>query len=80
MEDAPDCDTSSIRYTWNGSQRIEKGMGTVRNQRKNRDHPDCWGRPEYWVESWRPENICYYQDSIKSLSTDASVKTSQGVK
>ena len=26
----------------------------------------CWDQPEYWVESWKPEQTCCHSDSIES--------------
>ena len=40
MKNAGDSNTCSSWYTWNGPQRIGKGIGTVANLGKNQDHPN----------------------------------------
>ena len=39
----------------------------------------CWDRPEYWEESWRPEETCCHSISSERPSTNAGVKSSLGV-
>ena len=40
MEHESDSHTNCSWCNWNGPQRIEKGIQTIRNQRKNRDDSD----------------------------------------
>ena len=35
----------------------------------------CWGWPEYWEQSWRPDETFYHSDSNKIASANAGVKT-----
>ena len=66
---------------WNGPQRLEKGTRIIRNQRKNRDHPDYsivkW--LEYWEESWKSEETWWQSDSCERPSVNAGVKYSQRI-
>ena len=39
----------------------------------------CWGRPEYWDESWRLEETCCHSNSSKKPSANTDVKNSKGV-
>ena len=39
--------------------------------------PHCWDRPEYWEESWRPEEACCLSDSCEKLLANAGMKKSQ---
>ena len=39
----------------------------------------CWGRPEYWHESWRLEETCCHSDSSEKPSANTDVINSRGV-
>ena len=39
----------------------------------------CWGRPEYWDESWRLEETCCHSNSSEKPSANIDVKNSRGV-
>ena len=51
----------------------------VRNWRTSGDHRNnySWGGPEYWEESWKPEETCSHLDSRERPSANAGVKNSQ---
>ena len=35
-----------------------------------------WNRPEYWEESWRPEETCWHSNASEKPSANAGVKIS----
>ena len=39
----------------------------------------CWGRPEYWDQSWRFEETCCHSNSSEKPSANTDVKNSRGV-
>ena len=41
---------------------------------------DCWDRPEYLEEFWKPVENYIQSDSCEKPSANAGVKNSQGVK
>ena len=38
MEHEKDCDINCNWYVWNDRHRLDKGTGTIKNRRTNRDH------------------------------------------
>ena len=40
----------------------------------------CWNWPEYWEQSWKPEETCYHLVSSERTPVNTCVKNSQGVK
>ena len=63
----------SFRRNWRNYESVEESKPT------RLEH--CWNRPEYWEESWRPEETCCHSDSSeKRLPTNVRVKNSVGVK
>ena len=52
------------------SKRLEKGTGTIGNQRKNRN------QREYWEESWTPVETCCHSNSREIQPDNAGVKNS----
>ena len=65
-----DGDTSCYWHTWNSSQKFG-------NWKTNRDHPNLGiiNQPEYWEESWRPDEIyCHSDVSKKKTPVETGMK------
>ena len=73
MEHEGDGDTNCNRCTWNDPQMLSQKAGRVRNLRH------CWGRPEYWEKSRKPEETCCLSDPSEWPLANAGVKNSQGI-
>ena len=54
-----------------------KNSKRVNNNNNKLQHH--WERSEYWEESWRHEETCYYKNSCERPSVKTDVKNSQGV-
>ena len=78
MEHEGDDDTNCNWCTWNNLQRLSKRTKGGRNWRRSKVQY-CLGQPEYWKESWRPEETCCHSDSHERSSVNAGEKNLQGV-
>ena len=58
-----------LKGWWTGLEELKNGGG-----KKPSKLQPCWGRPEYWEESWRIDETCCPSDSSESSLTNGSVK------
>ena len=59
---------------------LEKGLEVFEIKRRSSRLWHCFDWPEYWEESWAPEESCCHSDSSERPPVNAGVKNSQGIR